>query len=1572
MGQADIGLTKVVNNATPNVGGNVIFTVTATNNGPSNATGVSVSDALPTGYTLVSATPSAGTSYVAGVWTIGALNSGASATLQLSATVLASGNYTNTASRTASTPADPNAANDSASVGTTPVGQADIGLTKVVNNATPNVGGNVIFTVTATNNGPSNATGVSVSDALPTGYTLVSATPSAGTSYVAGVWTIGALNSGASATLQLSATVLASGNYTNTASRTASTPADPNAANDSASVGTTPVGQADIGLTKVVNNATPNVGGNVIFTVTATNNGPSNATGVSVSDALPTGYTLVSATPSAGTSYVAGVWTIGALNSGASATLQLSATVLASGNYTNTASRTASTPADPNAANDSAIAVVTPLATADIAMTKTVNNATPSVGQSVIFTVTVTNNGPANATGVQVTDLLPSGYSYSTHTLSQGTYSTTTGVWNVGTVNSGSAPSLNLHATVLATGSYTNTASRTASTPADPNAANDSAIAVVTPLATADIAMTKTVNNATPSVGQSVIFTVTVTNNGPANATGVQVTDLLPSGYSYSTHTLSQGTYSTTTGVWNVGTVNSGSAPSLNLHATVLATGSYTNTASRTASTPADPNAANDSATAVVTPLATADIAMTKTVNNATPSVGQSVIFTVTVTNNGPANATGMQVTDLLPSGYSYSTHTLSQGTYSTTTGVWNVGTVNSGSAPSLNLHATVLATGSYTNTASRTASTPADPNAANDSATAVVTPLATADIAMTKTVNNATPSVGQSVIFTVTVTNNGPANATGVQVTDLLPSGYSYSTHTLSQGTYSTTTGVWNVGTVNSGSAPSLNLHATVLATGSYTNTASRTASTPADPNAANDSAIVVVTPLATADIAMTKTVDNATPTVGQNVTFYVYATNNGPGNALGVQVTELLPSGYAFVSKYVYDGSYNEGTGLWNIGTINNGSNAQLRITATVLATGSYSNTATKTASSPPDPSTANDSATVVVTPVTTADVAITKTVDNATPTVGQNVTFRVYATNNGPGNALGVQVTDLLPSGYAFVSKYVYDGSYNEGTGLWNIGTINNGSNAQLRIEATVLATGSYNNTATKTASSPPDPNATNDSATVVVTPVTTADVAITKTVDNATPTVGQNVTFRVYATNNGPGNALGVQVTDLLPSGYTYVSHYDYQGSYTRSTGLWNIGTINNGSNAQLRIEATVLATGSYNNTATKTASSPPDPNATNDSATVVVTPVTTADVAITKTVNNATPTVGQNVTFYVYATNNGPGNALGVQVSDLLPSGYAFVSKYVYDGSYNEGTGLWNIGTINNGSNATLRITATVLATGSYSNTATKTASSPPDPNTANDSATVVVTPLATADIAITKTVDNATPTVGQNVTFYVYATNNGPGNALGVQVSDLLPSGYAFVSKYVYDGSYNEGTGLWNIGTINNGSNATLRITATVLATGSYSNTATKTASSPPDPNTANDSATVVVTPITTADVAITKTVNNATPTVGQNVTFYVYATNNGPGNALGVQVSDLLPSGYAFVSKYVYDGSYNEGTGLWNIGTINNGSNATLRITATVLATGSYSNTATKTASSPPDPNTANDSATVVVTPAI
>ncbi|MCD0466049.1 DUF11 domain-containing protein, partial [Flavobacterium sp. ENC] len=94
------------------------------------------------------------------------------------------------------------------------------------------------------------------------------------------------------------------------------------------------------------------------------------------------------------------------------------------------------------------------------------------------------------------------------------------------------------------------------------------------------------------------------------------------------------------------------------------------------------------------------------------------------------------------------------------------------------------------------------------------------------------------------------------------------------------------------------------------------------------------------------------------------------------------------------------------------------------------------------------------------------------------------------------------------------------------------------------------------------------------------------------------------------------------------------------------------------------------------------------------------------------------------------------------------------------------------------------------------------------------------------------------------------------------------------------------------------------------------------------------------------ANVGITKTVNNLTPNIGSNVIFTLTADNAGPNNAAGVEVTDVLPNGYTFVSATPSVGTFNSGTGLWTVGTLNNGANATLTVTATVNATGNYANT--------------------------
>lgn len=104
------------------------------------------------------------------------------------------------------------------------------------------------------------------------------------------------------------------------------------------------------------------------------------------------------------------------------------------------------------------------------------------------------------------------------------------------------------------------------------------------------------------------------------------------------------------------------------------------------------------------------------------------------------------------------------------------------------------------------------------------------ADLSLTKSVDNPTPDIGAPVVFTITVSNAGPVNATGVIVTDLLPSGFAYDSD--DSGSYNPATGVWSVGTVVIGSSQTLNITADVNDTGNYTNIAEITASNQPDPD--------------------------------------------------------------------------------------------------------------------------------------------------------------------------------------------------------------------------------------------------------------------------------------------------------------------------------------------------------------------------------------------------------------------------------------------------------------------------------------------------------------------------------------------------------------------------------------------------------------------------------------------------------------------------------------------------------------------------------------------------------------------
>ncbi|MGR3790360.1 T9SS type B sorting domain-containing protein [Flavobacterium sp. TN-1] len=155
------------------------------------------------------------------------------------------------------------------------------------------------------------------------------------------------------------------------------------------------------------------------------------------------------------------------------------------------------------------------------------------------------------------------------------------------------------------------------------------------------------------------------------------------------------------------------------------------------------------------------NLGITKTVSNATPNVGSNVTFTLTVTNAGPSTATGVTVNDLLPSGYTFVGSLPSVGTYNSGTGVWTIGTLANGAIETLNIVATVKATGSYANTATVTG-TEVDPSLGDNTSTSIPIPKNVIDAVNDPLVT--VVSLNTPVVVPVNVTANDKIN--GVAVT--------------------------------------------------------------------------------------------------------------------------------------------------------------------------------------------------------------------------------------------------------------------------------------------------------------------------------------------------------------------------------------------------------------------------------------------------------------------------------------------------------------------------------------------------------------------------------------------------------------------------------------------------------------------------------------------------------------------------------------------------------------------------------------------------------------------------------------
>jgi uncharacterized repeat protein (TIGR01451 family) len=338
---------------------------------------------------------------------------------------------------------------------------------------------------------------------------------------------------------------------------------------------------ADLGLAHTVDNPTPAAGGTVVLTVTVTNHGPNDATGVVVSDALANGLTYVS--DDGGGAYVpgSGLWTVGALANGASATLHITATVESTGEIDDTAEIGAASPLDPNASNNMATATLSAPRTSDLHLTFTANVASIHPGGTITYTLAVKNNGGDPAYSVNVQEAFPAipMLHATSFTASQGLYTPATGIWNLASLPIGDTATLTFLVTAPnIAGNLVNNASTMSNQAAphggevDPNLADNSATVTVAVVSPAAVSGTKAVSGNFVA-GGTITYTVVLTNNGTftqQDNPGDEFTDTLPAQLSSITATAGSGAATVTgsTVHWN-GSIAAGGSVTITITAII-------------------------------------------------------------------------------------------------------------------------------------------------------------------------------------------------------------------------------------------------------------------------------------------------------------------------------------------------------------------------------------------------------------------------------------------------------------------------------------------------------------------------------------------------------------------------------------------------------------------------------------------------------------------------------------------------------------------------------------------------------------------------------------------------------------------------------------------------------------------------------------------------------------------------------------------------------------------------------------------------------------------------------------------
>ncbi|MGH0726149.1 cell surface protein, partial [Bacillus cereus] len=1649
---ATLSINKTVNSTFATIGDTLTFTSTITNSGNTTASDVIFTDVIPNGTTFIpnsfkiNGTTIPNTNPQNGI-NIGNLNSNASVTLsfQVNITTLPNPNpIPNQSSLQYSFIVDINEPPVSRTVQSnktfTQVNSASVIATKTASNAFAAVGDTVTYTTTLTNSGNTTANTPVFIDILPPELSFVpdsvqiNTIPQLGFRPDSGI-SLDSIPVGGTTTISFQAivgSIPATNPTLNQSSTTYSIIVDPTQPPVTETATSNPtlvqINEAIIQATKSVDRLFSDVApGNsfLTYTVLLENIGNTTATNIIFTDPIPNNTVFIEDSVRVG----------GVLLPGVNPTNGIPIGDIIAGDFTNVTFRVQVVsipnpiftigPGGPNSPviNGASIdyqfmtgpnlplvsrsttsnPVSTQINSGEITLVKSVDKTFATIGDTISYTITLSNPGNVTSQNIIFTDILPDGT-----TFISGTLTNDSGTQQIGNPANGiQIENINPNGTAVITlnvlvtnipsiNPISNSSSVQFSHVVDPSQPSVSQTnvsnAVSTTINSAILATQKSADKSIVSVGDTITYTTTITNTGNTAATNITFTSAIPASTtfipnSFTINGVQQSGAQPALGV-TIPSIAPGETVTVTFQANVLSVppsssimGNDTILYSYTVDPNGTPITTSTSTNIVTNPVLDAMITMIKSVDQTLVTLGDTITYTTILTNSGNTNATNITFTDLIPDGTTFITDSvtidgITQIGLNPNTGI-TIGAIAPNSSISIAFQVTATSTpvqNPIANSATASYTFIADPNAPivsrNVTSNSVFTTINTATILSSKQVDKSFSHIGDTLTYTVTLTNNGNSSAQNVIFTDTVPSGTAFIANTFSingvpQSGADPTNGV-NIGPITAGSTVnvSFQVNVTSLPTENpIVNFSSTSYQLVSPPDAETSISNPVSTLIKEAILSMTKNESVSFADIGQTAFYTTSISNIGNTDATNIVFTDALPSGLTFVpNTLTVDGvlqpDANPNTGVL-LATLPPNEIYSIVFQVTVNSIPPINpapNTAATTYEftvdpvNPPVSSTANSNTTLLQ--INNATIISTKTVNLTFADVGNTITFTLNLPNTGNVAATDVTVIDILDSNLSFVpNSFTVNGQIipnaDLSTGV-NIGSINGGNTAIVTFQATVTTLPTLNpisNSASITyhyVVDPSQPSLTNSNqSNTTTTQINSAILTAQKNSNVSTVDIGQDIIYSVTITNIGNVSATNVIFTDLIPDGTSFEPN-----SFTlNGTTIPNADLITGVPIGDIAPNQSVIVAFHINaneippiNPITNQASvsfqhivNPANPPISkNIPSNNVTTKIESAILNTIKIGDKAFATIGDTITYTTTITNTGNIPANNAIFSDPLPTWTQFVAgSVIVDGtplpsaSIIDGVGINTIIP-----NQTVTIVFQVQIVGNPTTFTPElqnlgfvnfqyNVGNALEAQPGNVETNVFVTSINSAILSAVKTANTAFANIGDTITYTVLIQNSGNTNATNVNFSDLIPAGTTFVeNSFTVNGSTipgaNPNNGV-NIGTVSAGSS--LPVTFQVIVTSTPpANPITNVASiqfafivdPTAPPVTGTINSNSASTQINNATVTTVLEANRTIVSIGDIITYTATLTNTGNFPANSVLLINGVPEGALFVPNSV------------------------------------------------------------------